>query len=131
MTSRLPFPTRYEGHLAEITDLLHRLTDVLDRVDDLHRLGELLDRLESRFAAFEVNQAALLRRTAGDDWYTTAEVAAMLGREEYTVREWCRLGRVRAKKLPHGRGNEGEWRISKEEVERYRKEGLLPLPRKY
>jgi len=37
--------------------------------------------------------------------------------------------RIAAKKLPHGRGNEGEWRVPNEELLRYQKDGLLPLPR--
>ncbi|HKI17088.1 MAG TPA: hypothetical protein VKA15_04385 [Isosphaeraceae bacterium] len=32
------------------------------------------------------------------EWYSTAELAPILGRAEFTVREWYRLGRVRAEK---------------------------------
>ena len=63
-------------------------------------------------------------------WYTVAEVATLLGRVEFTVREWCRLGRVKADKRPCGRGVSQEWAISHEELERIENEGLLPL-RKY
>lgn len=59
------------------------------------------------------------------EWISTREVAALLGREEDTVRRWCWLGRVRAKKLEGGRGNEGEGRISRDELERVCSEGLL------
>ena len=38
------------------------------------------------------------------DWYSTNEVAKLLGKAEFTVREWCRLGRVRAEKRGSGRG---------------------------
>jgi len=65
------------------------------------------------------------------DWYTTQDIATMLGKAEYTVREWCRLGRIRAKKAPCVRGGEQEWRVSHEELLRYQKEGLLPILRKY
>ena len=60
------------------------------------------------------------------EWYTTAEVAAMLGRAEFTVRKWCRLGRVNARKKKCGRGVAGEWVVSHEELTRVRNEGLLP-----
>ena len=61
------------------------------------------------------------------DWYTTREVADQLGRAHYTVREWARHGRCRAVKKG-GRGEFGEWWISREELERLQNEGLLPLP---
>lgn len=54
------------------------------------------------------------------------EVAAALGRAEFTVREWCRLGRVRAEKKKSGRGPAGEWIVSHAELTRVRNEGLLP-----
>lgn len=69
----------------------------------------------------------LLSEKADRPWYTTAEVAERYGKKLYTVREWCRLGRLNAEKLSHGRGSEGEWRLSREELARYEREGLLPL----
>ena len=38
------------------------------------------------------------------DYYSTSEVAKILGRSDWTVREWCRLGRVWAAKRLAGRG---------------------------
>ena len=61
------------------------------------------------------------------DWYTVAEVAEILGKAEFTVREWCRLGRVYASKRACGRGTSQEWIIAHEELTRIRNEGLLPL----
>lgn len=61
------------------------------------------------------------------DWYSVAEVAGTLGKAEWTVREWCRLGRVYASKRDCGRGNAKEWIIAREELERIDNEGLLPL----
>jgi DNA-directed RNA polymerase specialized sigma24 family protein len=60
------------------------------------------------------------------DWYTIAEAAQILGRAEFTVREWCRLGRVYASKRACGRGHAKEWIISHEELTRIQNEGLLP-----
>ena len=65
------------------------------------------------------------------EWYSTAEVATILGKAEFTVREWCRLGRVHAQKKRCGRGQSGEWIISHAELTRVRNEGLLPDPRPY
>jgi hypothetical protein len=59
----------------------------------------------------------------------TADIAALLGEAEFTVREWCRLGRINAEKRPCGRGNAQEWMISHEELERIRAKGLRPLAR--
>ena len=83
-------------------------------------LDERLDRIESLLAS-------LVQRQAIKDWYTTAEVAKLLDRAEYTVREWCRQGRIRARKKPCGRGKGGEWLVSHDEFMRLRNEGLLPF----
>jgi transposase len=82
----------------------------------------LLQRLE--------NIETLLQRIVRDrtikECYSTAEVAEILGKAEFTVREWCRLGRIWAEKRPCGRGNSKEWMISHEELTRIQNEGLLP-----
>jgi hypothetical protein len=59
-------------------------------------------------------------------WYSVEEVAAMLKRSPYTVREWCRHGRIDAEKRSERRGGAEMWRISANEVARYRDEGFLP-----
>jgi hypothetical protein len=53
----------------------------------------------------------------------------ILGKAEFTVREWCRLGRIRAGKKTCGRGSASEWIVSHAELTRVRNEGLLPNPR--
>ena len=57
--------------------------------------------------------------------YTTEEVAKILSKRPYTIREWCRLGRIVAERERSGRGGHGAWRISAEELKRYLNEGLL------
>ena len=79
-----------------------------------------LDRIE---AALDV----LVGRQTVKDWYSTSEVASVLGKAEYTVREYCRQGRIHAKKKPCGRGKGGEWLVSHEELTRLRNDGLLPV----
>ncbi len=90
--------------------------------DELTLLVQRLDRIEAALAE-------LLQQKAVKDWYTTAEVAGLLGKAEFTVREWCRLGRVHAEKRECGRGLSQEWIISHQELARIRNEGLLPQPR--
>lgn len=60
------------------------------------------------------------------EFYSVAEVAKILDKAEFTVREWCRLGRVIAEKRKTGRGTAKEWMISHEELVRIQNEGLLP-----
>jgi predicted site-specific integrase-resolvase len=84
------------------------------------RLREKLERIESLLAL-------LVERQQTKEWYTTEELARLLGKAEFTVREWCRLGRIRAVKRQSGRGAYSAWVISHEELLRYQREGLLPL----
>ena len=62
-------------------------------------------------------------------WYSPAEVAAMLGRAAYTVRAWCRLNRISARKRACGRGRSLDWEISVDEIGRYLNHGLRPAQR--
>ncbi len=86
-----------------------------------------IDERLSRFEELIVAVHEAQRQPPAKQWYTVGEVAEMLGRAEFTVREWCRLGRVYASKRACGRGNAQEWIISDEEIERIRNEGLLPM----
>lgn len=58
--------------------------------------------------------------------YSVTEAAGLLQKGEYTVRNWCREGRINATKRAEGRGCSKVWSISSDEVTRYRDEGLLP-----
>ncbi len=73
----------------------------------------------------------LLKQPQEKDWYSPAEFAGLIGRAEYTVREWCRYGRIKATKRACGRGGakSKEWMISAEELKRFQSYGLLPLPK--
>ena len=82
--------------------------------------------IEERLEKIESILAVLVDRQTIKDWYTTEEFARILGRAEFTVREWCRLGRIRAEKRKSGRGAFATWVISHDEILRYQREGLLP-----
>ena len=70
--------------------------------------------------------AVLVGRQTERDWYTTAQFARLIGRAEFSVREMCRLGRIRAEKKLSGRGSSLQWVISHKEMQRFQREGLLP-----
>jgi hypothetical protein len=88
---------------------------------------EWVGQLLKRFDRMEALLADLIRQRAVKDWYTTDEVAAILGKARFTVREWCRHGRVHCRKKNTGRGQHREWVIAHEELLRIQREGLLPL----
>jgi len=92
---------------------------------------EELNDLTARLNRIEQTLDLLVQQRAVKEWYSTAEVAKILGKAEFTVREWCRLGRVKAEKKKCGRGISSEWIISHEELMRVRNEGLLPDPHPY
>lgn len=90
--------------------------------EELLPLLQRLDRIEAALTS-------LLERQSVKDWYTTDEAAKLLGKAEFTVREWCRLRRIHAEKKESGRGRFQSWVISHDEVLRVQRNGLLPLRR--
>lgn len=85
-----------------------------------------LQRMNERLAAMEAAINTLVHEKTVKDWYTTAEIAELLGKAEFTVREWCRLGRIKAEKRDSGRGPHAAWVVSREELQRYYRNGLIP-----
>ena len=83
--------------------------------------------IEERLDRIEAMLAVLVERQTVREWYTTEQVAQLVGKSEFTVREWCRLGRIHAEKRRTGRGAHPAWIISHEELQRFQREGLLPL----
>lgn len=71
--------------------------------------------------------AVLVERQTVREWYTTEEFARLVGKAEFTVREYCRFGRLRAEKRQSGRGAYPQWVLSHAELKRYQREGLLPI----
>ncbi len=71
----------------------------------------LVDRLDGRDSPSPAKQ-----------WYSTNEVAALLGKSPYTVRQhWCGKGRIECEKDP----DSGRWRIPAKEVGRLQEGGSL------
>jgi hypothetical protein len=85
--------------------------------------------LNARLDRIEGMLTALVERQTIKDFYSTDEFAQSVGKAEFTVREWCRLGRIRAEKRRSGRGAHPAWVISHQELVRYQREGLLPIAR--
>lgn len=84
-------------------------------------LTERLDRIEGMLAT-------PAKRQVVKEWYTTEEVARIVGRAEFTIRERGRGRRVHARKKESGRGRHTAWVISHAELQRIQREGLLPPP---
>lgn len=105
--------------------------ETIDALAVAHILQEELGELRTRLAAIESLLQEVHEQTVNGsivrEYYSTQEVAKLLSKRPYTVREWCRLGRVHGEKSHSGRGLEEEWRISHEELKRIQNEGLLPL----
>jgi hypothetical protein len=85
--------------------------------------------IEERLDKIESLLAVLIERQQVREWYSTQEFARMVGKAEFTIREYCRLGRLRAEKRQSGRGSYPQWVLSHAELERYRKYGLLSTQR--
>ena len=83
---------------------------------------EIAQRLEQIENALQ----RLLSERIEQEYYSTKDLAEILGKAEFTVREWCRHGRVNAEKRRSGRGRSKEWMVSNAELHRIRSEGLLP-----
>jgi len=87
-------------------------------------MNEPLTEVVERLSRIEAVLQTLVREKVIKDWYSTAEVAILVGKAEYTVREWCRQKRLLASKKAYTRGAHQEWLISHAELLRFRNEGL-------
>ena len=97
--------------------VLNELRDILPMLATLREVKPLLDDLRVLMAAPAVAR----------EWYDVEEAAKLLGKRPYTVREWCRHGRINARKRSERRGGAELWNISAAEIARIRDEGLLPV----
>jgi hypothetical protein len=89
-------------------------------------IAEKIDHLAERIGSLEKRIEAVVVGRLDKEWYTTEEVAVLMDRAPWTVRQWCLQGRVRAKK----RSGTDRWVVSRDEVERLMNEGLLKPARR-
>jgi hypothetical protein len=82
--------------------------------------------MDQRLERIETMVASILNKQKVQEWYTTEEFAGLVGKAEFTVREWCRNGRIHGEKQGSGRGASKAWVISHAELQRFQKEGQLP-----
>jgi hypothetical protein len=85
--------------------------------------------LEERLEKIEALLTSLVERERTREFYSVEEFARIVGRAEFTCREWCRHGRINAEKKESGRGSYASWAISHTELLRFQREGLLPVRR--
>jgi hypothetical protein len=74
-------------------------------------------------------QLAVVMPRPQQEWYSVDQFAELVKREPFTVREWCRLGRIQARKKGSGRGRNQAWAIPHTELYRLERDGLLPIQR--
>ncbi len=84
------------------------------------------EELARRLVRLEAQVRLLSESAAPARHYTVSEFAQRVSRSPWTVREWCRLGRIRAERKLTGCGPYREWVISEQELIRYQTAGLLP-----
>lgn len=82
--------------------------------------------LEERLDKIEAMLAALVERQQAREWYSVKQFARLVGRSEFTVREWARKGRILAAKKGSGRGAHASWAISHDELLHFQRVGLRP-----
>ncbi len=87
---------------------------------------EKLERLEMLIMQMVEQMGKLLLGAGSQEWFTVGEFAKLVNRRPYTVRQWANEGRIHARKSRTRTGGAFEWVISREELDRLRREGLLP-----
>jgi hypothetical protein len=85
--------------------------------------------VEERLRNIEAMLAVLVERQTIKEFYEIEEFARSVRKSCFTCRQWCRLGRIRAEKKLSGRGPYPRWVVPHAELQRYQREGLLPLRR--
>ena len=80
---------------------------------------------DERLLRIEQLLSVLVERERVKDFYQIDEFAKLVEKAPFTVREWARLGRIKAEKRESGRGRYPAWVVSHDELMRYQRSGLL------
>ena len=141
MTPRSQIPERGDFH-SEVHALADKLESILLSLRDRqpsgasalgngesHLIVQFLQVVADRLVGLEKVATEIRELLVGQrqekEWYSTGELAELVGKSDYTIRErWCNDGRIECVKDPAT----GKWRIPGHEVRRLRAGGGL-LPR--
>jgi hypothetical protein len=85
-----------------------------------------LENIDARLTRIEALLSSLVANKIIKDYYSVAEVAELVDRSAFQVREWLRGGRMIGRRTESGRGRHAEWRVSHDELTHYRNHGLRP-----
>ena len=132
---RRDFPSEVHALAERLESLLLSLRDHQAGGEAAHGIGEshlvvqslqvVADRLTGLEKVTADIHQLLIGQRQEKEWYTTRELAEIVGKSDYTIREhWCNDGRIECQKDP----GTGKWRIPGSEVRRLRAGGSL-LPR--
>lgn len=101
----------------QVIRIISRLCDAIEKHDSPELLVPILEKALMSLAS---------PGTFDRESYSTDEAAQLLDRSRYTIREACRLGRIKATRAKDRRGGVGEWRISRDEIRRLLDHGFPP-----
>jgi hypothetical protein len=137
--SQRPERTDFQSDVHSLADKLESILlslrdrqprgDTAASSDESHLVVQSLQVVADRLTGLEkvatdIHQLLIGQRQE-KEWYTTRELAEIVGKSDYTIRErWCNDGRIECMKDPAT----GKWRIPGSEVRRLRAGGSL-LPR--
>jgi hypothetical protein len=93
-------------------------------------MDDALRLFDQRLTAIEAGMhkiSDLLLRMLGnatrEEVYNVKKGAPRAGLSQFTFRQKCNKGFIKATKIEGGAGGQGEWRVTDEEIERYKAEG--------
>jgi Helix-turn-helix domain len=90
-----------------------------DHIQTLNCIYDLKKDIQKLTQIVTANQVPMKK-----EYYSVKEVAKIIERAEFTVREYCNRKRIIAEKKDSGRGSSNEWKISYEELNHYLNHGL-------
>jgi len=64
------------------------------------------------------------------EWFSPEKIGSIIGRTANTVRQWCRHGRLKARKRVCERGRYVDWEIHADQLWHYCEHGLRPSSRR-